>query len=95
VHYAIARLGLCGDPTEVAGHFVGHPVIQPSPNVRLMKLLISREPLEDANFYCLTVNHIRVFIRERMEQYKDIKYRDRHFFPSEMLQNFIDEMHIA
>jgi hypothetical protein len=93
VLYAIERLGLCTDPTEVSPHFVGRAVIEASPDVRLIKLLIAKEPLDDANFFCLTVSHIRGFIRERLERYNKIKYRDRHFFPSDMLQNFIDETH--
>jgi hypothetical protein len=61
--------------------------------IRLIKLFIAQEDESNPAFLSLTVGHIRDFIRQRLDTYKDVKYRDRHFFPSEMLQNFIDGTH--
>jgi hypothetical protein len=80
VNYAIARLGLCTDPKTVSESFVGHATIQPSQDVRLIKLLVAREKFNEANFLCLTVAHVRGFIRERLERYKHIN----PYFPNRL-----------
>jgi hypothetical protein len=93
VIYAVGRLGLCVNPPGVFPQFSGQAAFNPSPNIRIIKLLVAQESLTDQRFLCLTVGEVREFIRMRLVKYKDVKYRDRHFFPSDMLQDFIDRVH--
>jgi hypothetical protein len=60
--------------------------------VRLLSLLIAQDPLPKGNFLAMSLKDIRLFIRRRLSKYADHKYANRHFFPSAMLKNFIDEV---
>jgi disulfide oxidoreductase YuzD len=93
VIYAIKRLGLCADATVVGGNFTGRDCIDVQPAAQLMKLLIAQKKYNNHNFKCLTVCSVREFIRKRLIKYKERKYGDRLFFPSVLLQNFVDEIY--
>jgi hypothetical protein len=92
VRYALHRLGLVSDVPSVGVSLSQKPVVDPSPNVRIAQLLISRGGKAGPNFLALKLDSVRKFVYGRIGKYKDQKYRDILFFDSTLLQNMIDEV---
>ena len=91
IFYSLARLGLVVDPQRTTEQLINHRHVDLEGNVRIAKLLIASTRTEDDGFHCVTIAGIRRFFQQRFEKYKEVKHRDRHFFPSELIQALIDE----
>lgn len=91
VFYSLARLGLIPNPLPATEQLIYRRHVDFEGNVRVAKLLIASDKTEDDEFYCVTISDIRNFLRRRFEKYGEAKFRDRHFFPSELIQALIDE----
>jgi len=93
LEYAIARLGMFRDHRAAAAGLqcaAGHTTSQ---GVTVVALLVAQPPLPQGNFIGLSLQDIRAFIRSRMMTYDSVKYPNKHFFPSALIQNLIDEVH--
>jgi hypothetical protein len=93
--YAVRRLGLVDNPDEVAKEFAEKRSFDPREGLRLVKLLITNDPIESEKCVCVSVEQIRSFLRSRFLKYHESKFRDRIFFPSALIQYVIDEVHIG
>jgi hypothetical protein len=93
VFYSLARLGLVPDPLSATEQLIHRRHVDLEGNVRIAKLLIASTRTQDDEFYCVTTTEIQRFFRWRFERYDAAKFRDRHFFPSELIQYLISETH--
>jgi hypothetical protein len=94
VQYAVGRLGLIPRQHREAAaiELRQSAVIEPSPSLRIAQLLISPDGKGGANFIGISEKAVLEFIHSRISKYKDEKYRDRHFFDSDLLQHIIAEI---
>jgi hypothetical protein len=93
--YSVRRLGLIDNPDEVAKELSEKRSFDPWDGLRLIKLLITNDPIESEKFFCVSFEQIRLFLRSRFLKYQESKFRDRIFFPSTLIQYVIDEVHIG
>jgi hypothetical protein len=91
VKYALHRLGLLQDVQVVSLSLANEAVVRPRKDVCIAQLLISQEGKRGRNYLAVKLGDVRQFLKDRIDKHKDQKYRDRHFFDSELLQNLIDE----
>jgi hypothetical protein len=92
VAYAFKRLGLVPQDNSAANELSKRAIVEPEKNVRIAKLLFARDEVEDERFLCITFRQVRDFFRGRFRAHGNAKFRDRLFFPSELIQNTIDEL---
>jgi hypothetical protein len=59
-------------------------------DITFANILISENKV-GGNWYQLSIDHLNAFIRYRIEKFSDTKWRDRMFFPSEIMQYMIWE----
>jgi translation initiation factor IF-3 len=93
VAYAVQRLGLVADPREAIETLTERKVAAASGKVRIVKLLIASEEVIDDRFYCVTLDDLERFFSRRFTVHETTKFRDRHFFPSELIQHLIHRAH--
>lgn len=88
VEYAVRRLGLVENPQPVIDRLVNHAIWE-TQEFQIAKLLISdKVPRETDSYLHLSLKHTTDFIVNRVWTY-DEKFRDRHFFKSNQLQQII------
>jgi len=92
VLYSLCKLGLFREPEAANEALKNKTYAEPDKGVRVLKLLIAHDKVGHTNFESLTIKEIREFIRIRLKTYSKIKYGDRLFFPSTLLQNMVDEI---
>ena len=91
--YSVRRLGLVAKADEAAYELTNQLSSDPSKGVRFLKMLVANEAVQNKRFFCITFEDVRSFLRSRFQKYKESKFQDRMFFPSELIQNLIDEVH--
>jgi hypothetical protein len=91
--YSVRRLGLVDNADEVARQLSNQRSCDPSKGIRIVKLLIANDTVESEKFFCLSVEHVKLFFYSRFRKYNELKFSDRMFFQSELIQYVIDEVH--
>lgn len=93
VAYTLPRLGLVSDADceKIARELVIEASVKLPDGGHIAKLFISQEPTEGP-YLNRTLADIRQFLNSRVEKYSMQKYAARMFFPSQLLQNVIDEV---
>lgn len=91
IEYAINRFGFAPDIASYAETLTNESKISiPNTNFEIGKLFVSNLPPKRKNFLYISIGEIRAFIEMRIEKYLNEKWRDRLFFHSNYLQEFID-----
>jgi len=93
IAYAVKRLGLIADYDEAISVLQKSASFDSGENIRIAKLFVASGSAKSDRFIFISISHVRDFFRRRFSKYKEVKFRDRHFFPSELIQNIIDELH--
>lgn len=93
LRYTLPRLGLVSeaDCGKVAEELFKDSSVKLPDGGHIAKLFISQEPSEGAYLH-RTLGDIRSFITSRIEKYSLQKYAARMFFPSQLLQDVIDQV---
>lgn len=91
--YSVRRLGLVDKADEAACELTNQLSSHPWKGVRFLKVLLANDTVQDKRFLCISFEEVRSFLRSRFQKYKESKFQDRMFFPSEIIQNLIDEVH--
>jgi hypothetical protein len=93
LRYTLPRLGLVpeADCQKVAEELFKADSVKLPDGGCIAKLFISQEPSEGAYLH-RTLGDIRSFITSRIEKYSLQKYAARMFFPSQLLQDVIDQV---
>lgn len=88
----VARLGFTShdEASRLAQELALRPTIDAEDNCQFGKLLIAKKEVASEHFLFLSLEHVRRFIRERIQKYPKAKYRDRMFFGSLLIQDMID-----
>jgi hypothetical protein len=88
----VARLGFTShdEANRLAQELARRPTIDAEDNCQFGKLLIAKKEAASEHFLFLSLEHVRRFIRERIQKYPKAKYRDRMFFGSLLIQDMID-----
>lgn len=96
VRYAFPRLGLAPtkDCEKLVGELLSTMSVALPDGGRVAKLLISQDRA-DGPYLNRTLSDIRDFLETRVKRYSLEKYAARMFFPSDLLQNVIDQVNGA
>jgi hypothetical protein len=92
VLYAIRRLGLAEDSDAATKKLCKLRSFQPSAAVRLAKIFVAQAAVNHEAFFSVSLEEIRSFLWARFLKYRESKFRDRHFFPSDLIQDLIDRV---
>jgi len=99
VEYAVGRLGLVeqtNDIEEIAAELENVAVLKDKGDYQIGKLLITEyEPKKEGNYYCMFLEKLTEFLQWRIRKYPKEKYGDKLFFPSDYLQNLINDTYKA
>ncbi len=92
VDSAIDRLGFAEDLSEAKEILQTEKKYLLGDEYQIAKLLIADMQLDDTHrpYFCLSLGHIREFIKERFNRYQE-KFRDRIYFNSNLMQYLIWE----
>jgi len=97
VKYALTRFGFKPKLEEYANKLKNSPMVTFSHNnqkYQIVKILVSNmQNLGRVNYIHFQLTEMEEFILERIKRYKEMKWQDRMFFPSNYLAAKIDEMH--
>ena len=60
---------------------------------QILKLFVSNTEAKRQDFVQLRITHLRQFIENRIQKYREHKWQDRLFFQSDFLGEHIDRQH--
>jgi hypothetical protein len=95
LRYAIGRLGLI-EPEEivsVANALAHEPIVELNRTTSICKLLLATEYHKAGIYVARSLAAAEDFLAERVRRYPQEKFADRMFFPSELFQFVIAQVH--
>jgi hypothetical protein len=92
VGFAIDRLGFIDNNDILKSALKENAVYSFGDLFQVGKLLIANEHDDENNFIFISLIEVRNFIKRRIKKYLPIKYSDRFFFKSTLLQEIIWEV---
>jgi len=95
LRYAVGRLGLVESQRipRVLEELANRPLIILDDNTTICKLLISSQEMRSSTFVARTLANAEDFLAERVRRYPQEKFADRMFFPSQLFQFVIAQVH--
>lgn len=93
IEYAMQRLGIVKDPTDILRD-LEYKSLSERDGWRVFKLLIAYQcPTWDERLIFINIRDVKKFLLQRFRKYDLIKYQDRMFFNSALIQFLIDDVH--
>ncbi len=93
IQYVLPRFGCFAEiPEEDINNIeTNSDYLKQPENIRVSKILVSEDIVQDDRFNSISLGEMRDFIRERINRYRQQKFQSRLFFPSDLLQYLINE----
>jgi hypothetical protein len=95
--YAIGRLGLAepGRAKQIVSDLAERAWVKFEDNSLVAKLFLCSKVHESPRYFTRTLAAIEDFLADRVRRYPLEKYADRMFFPSQLFQTIIEQVHRA